>query len=70
MPALPSSTRENTSRPNESVPNQCSADGPWLAVRKLCSSGSCGTIQGPASASTTSSATSSMPIEAMVLPAM
>jgi hypothetical protein len=67
---VPSSTRENTSRPKESLPNQYSADGPWLAPRKFCSSGSCGTSHGPTSASTTSTATRTMPIVASVLPAM
>ncbi len=41
----PNSTRENTSRPSSSVPNQCAADGAARMVN-FCASGFCGAISG------------------------
>ena len=39
---IPSSERENISRPNSSVPNQKFELGPCIANSTFCSSGSCG----------------------------
>ena len=40
-------TRESTSRPSWSVPNQCAAEGPFSACAVLLASGSYGTTSGP-----------------------
>ncbi len=41
----PYSTRENTSRPSSSVPNQCADDGP-SRMPNFCASGFCGATSG------------------------
>ncbi len=48
----PTMTRENTSRPSWSVPNQCAADGGELVASRLCASGLCGAIAEPKMAHT------------------
>ena len=48
----PYSTRENTSRPSSSVPNQCAADG-GARMAKFCASGLSGAISGAKIAITT-----------------
>ncbi len=41
----PNRTREKTSRPSSSVPNQCAQDGP-ARIANFCASGFCGAITG------------------------
>ena len=49
----PMMTRDSTSRPSWSVPNQCAADGPALADSRLWASGLYGAMELPAIAQTT-----------------
>ena len=49
----PTITRENTSRPSWSVPNQCAPDGAWLIAFRFWAYGLCGTSVGPNTAQKT-----------------
>ena len=49
----PTRTRESTSRPRLSVPNQCAPDGPVLLNSSCCASGLYGAIERPKIAQTT-----------------
>ena len=62
---VPQTTRESTSRPMSSVPNQCTADGAWRIALQLVSMGSKGAIHGAPSAMTTNAATTTRPKSAL-----
>ena len=47
MLLAPTMTRDSTSRPSWSVPNQCAADGAWLVARSCWASGLCGAMTLP-----------------------
>ena len=53
MSLAPTMTREKTSRPSWSVPNQCAADGGWFVASSCWASGSCGAMASPNTAQTT-----------------
>ena len=53
MLRAPTMTRESTSRPSWSVPNQCPETGRWLTASRSCPSGSCGANTFPRSAHST-----------------
>ena len=59
----PYSTRENTSRPSSSVPNQCADDG-GARMAKFCASGLSGAISGAKIAITTQAPTTPRPARA------
>ena len=52
MVLAPTMTRDSTSRPSGSVPNQCAADGAWLEASNCCASGSYGAKERPKMAQT------------------
>ena len=53
MSLAPTMTRDSTSRPSGSVPNQCAPDGAALAESKFCASGLYGANKCPKTAQTT-----------------
>ena len=59
----PNSTRENTSRPSSSVPNQCAPDGAAKMVN-FCASGLSGAISGAKIAITAQAAITAIPARA------
>ena len=58
---LPQITRESTSRPISSVPNQCVGVGAWRIALQLVAIGSCGAIHGAKTASTMNITTTAKP---------
>jgi hypothetical protein len=52
MVLAPTMTRDSTSRPSGSVPNQCAPDGAWLAASSCCASGLYGANERPKMAQT------------------
>ena len=60
--AFPSTTRDRTSRPMSSVPNQCAAEGALRIALQLVSIGSNGASHGASSAAATNKATTTSPI--------
>ena len=59
----PNSTREKTSRPSSSVPNQCAPDGA-ARIANFCASGFCGAISGAKSAITAHAPMTIRPVSA------
>jgi hypothetical protein len=59
----PNRTRENTSRPSSSVPNQCAAEGPAKMVN-FCASGFCGAMSGAKIATTAHAPRTASPVRA------
>ena len=63
MYLAPTMTRDSTSRPSWSVPNQCAPDGGWLLASRSCASGSYGANRCPKMAQTTQNSTMIVPTQ-------
>src|SRR5580692_3497697 len=61
MSRAPTMTRDSTSRPIKSVPNQCAADGPALGKSSCCASGLYGANECPKIAHTIQNSTMAAP---------
>ena len=67
MSLAPVMTRDSTSRPSWSVPNQCADDGAALAASSCCASGLYGAIACPKTAQTTQNSTMLAPTQNVAL---
>ena len=67
MYLAPMMTRDSTSRPSGSVPNQCAPDGAWLSASRFCASGLYGANRCPKMAQTTQNSTMLAPTQNVAL---
>ena len=67
MSLAPAMTRDSTSRPSGSVPNQCAPDGAWLLASSCCASGLYGANRCPKTAQTTQNSTMIAPTQNVAL---
>src|SRR6266536_3095650 len=67
MSLAPVMTRDSTSRPSGSVPNQCTPDGAALAASRFCASGLNGANRYPKTAQTTQNSTMLAPAQNVAL---